>query len=116
MHYVYCIYCPETRKPKYVGTTVNVETRMAQHLTSSHSSAIYLFMQDLRSRNLKPVCKVLKSFDNQYYAADFEKKQIEDFIELGEDLLNHRYNKSKKKKPEYLTEFEDLDLLAQPKD
>jgi len=105
---VYCIYCPETRKPKYVGSTNNLDARIAQHMSSPHSEAIHNFMHGLKAKNKKPVVKILDSFILNVQASEFEKSTIEKMCADGEDLLNHRHNASKRKLNDlYLTDFED---------
>jgi len=107
-YHVYCIYCPESKKPRYIGTTNDLDTRMCQHINTPHSYAIGLFIESLKSKNKKPVCKILQSFEYYDEAIEFEKSKIIELSTNGEDLLNHRYNVAKKKQNDYyLTDFED---------
>lgn len=82
---IYALYCPITDEVHYVGKSTSGLTRPMQHLSSSHSEKVKLWVSDLKDLNYAPKIKVLE------YISSFEDIDLKEryWIQhfLNEDCL-----------------------------
>lgn len=86
--YIYSLDCPETKTPKYIGKTINIEQRLAQHIRSNENTKKFAWIKSLKKRGLKPTITIIDVLDSDW---DFwEDWYIDYYRFLGFDLKNHK--------------------------
>lgn len=88
-NYVYVLRDPRTKKVHYVGTTVNPQSRLWQHMSMQYPGNVAknAWIRDLIDHGLKPELLVVEECQHiEAFAA--EKRWIEDLIQLGHPLVN----------------------------
>lgn len=92
--FIYCLACPDTHKPMYVGqTTVGIKYRYSAHLAERGASSKHQWIAALAADGKKPLLILLEvtSIANGDYV---EKMWIERFKANGFHLLNSADNGS----------------------
>ncbi len=89
---IYALFCPETKKPFYVGCSQNVNTRFKNHNTifcGKTLTAKELYINNLKQKGLDPFIKII---DWASTIEDAEKKEEQYIIEykLKYQILNER--------------------------
>lgn len=90
--YIYGLYDPRTDEIRYVGKTVNQQTRLWSHVrnntkevgTNAQKSA---WVNELKSLNLKPIMKIIEVCNDDTWP-EREKYWIGYYQKLGKDLFN----------------------------
>lgn len=90
---IYCLRCPKTNEPKYVGRTKDVKLRMRNHSNRFHGIDTKRrdWINSLREENLKPILEVLKEVDESE-GAYWEKFYLLEFTNRGYSLMNQNIN------------------------
>jgi hypothetical protein len=90
---IYCLRCPKTNEPKYVGRTGNIKQREKSHNNKANKTITkkQLWINELREKGLKPILDVLKIVDPKdgYY---WELHYLKLYIHQGYKLLNNNIN------------------------
>jgi len=97
--YFYTLSCPIDGKVKYVGMTLNFETRIIQHLTGNDGTfEKNRWLNMLRDKGLKPIAKIeIEKLCTRPQASKIEKSLAKKYIKEGHDLFNGTLNKKRTK-------------------
>lgn len=84
---IYCLSCPKTNIPMYIGKSKNSKKRFAQHIycAKRKRTPLYLWIKGLLKEGTKPKLSVLYKTKN--WVKD-EKKEIKSYREKYPNLLN----------------------------
>lgn len=86
-HTIYALIDPRTGKARYVGCTMNLQTRTGQHYTG-HDGSTGEWVKELRAANLIFQVSVLETCDSLSTGRAAESKWIGKLYVAGCDLLN----------------------------
>lgn len=87
--YVYGLIDPRTRRIRYIGQSVDPDSRMRGHLSRSSNRAAQAWINELKSLAMKPDLVILQEKTNDLYCKA-EKRFIKFFRQKGSGLLNVR--------------------------
>lgn len=68
--YIYSLVCPITFHPRYVGRTYDTNKRYSHHCKTPPNSEAHIWIDDLKSKGLKPILKIEKegaNFEDESY-------------------------------------------------
>lgn len=85
---IYLLSDPLTKEPKYVGMTINIESRYAQHLWSKTNDLRSIWIRQLKEISLKPVLSILERCE-YFMAPAREHFYIRKYRSEGYSLLNN---------------------------
>jgi DNA-binding XRE family transcriptional regulator len=85
---IYALCCPITDEVHYVGKSTSGLTRPMEHLSSSHSEKIKLWVSDLKDLNYSPKIKVLENISSFEDIDLKERYWIQYFLNQDCLLLN----------------------------
>lgn len=86
--YIYSLDCPETKMPKYIGKTINIKQRLAQHIRSNEKTKKYAWIKSLKNKGLKPILTLIDTIEHDWEF--WEDWYIQYYKFLGFDLKNHK--------------------------
>lgn len=95
-YHVYCLACPITMFPIYIGRTKNPHLRRASHINKAktRSNDFNEWHINVTKKGYSPIMIILRSTNNYFYCARLEKKYIKLFSKMGHKLFNKKYNES----------------------
>lgn len=87
--FIYALNCPVTGRTRYIGKTVNPQTRLREHLLESKKGKNYRahWICSLTAQGLKPEFEILARVPNAGWQ-QVEMDYVAAFVELGYDLVN----------------------------
>jgi hypothetical protein len=85
--YVYTLADPRTDEIRYVGKTVNLKNRYADHLRCNGTLHVHNWIKQLRNLELKPKIEVLEECNSDWQLAEIY--WIEQLRQWGFNLTNH---------------------------
>lgn len=93
--YFYILICPIENKVRYVGQTVNFESRISQHLSGNDGTfEKNRWLNMLRDKGLKPIAEIVKEKNcTPQQATKIEKTLAKKYIKEGNELFNGLINK-----------------------
>jgi group I intron endonuclease len=88
--FIYTLECPLTNKVRYVGKTINLLTRLRDHIKKSKNLKTHKdkWVNSLICEGLKPVIREIDSVDENNWQY-WEKYYIKLFKDNGFNLVNH---------------------------
>jgi len=101
---IYCINCPISNMPIYVGKTENIDQRLTMHSNGNRQTKIGLYIKKLRQNGLRPTFHILEEFDynssrpvKEWMSIIRESEAMEvywihQFRAWGFNLLNRMHN------------------------
>lgn len=88
MHSVYALCDPRTGDIRYIGQTIDIHKRYAQHLLYSSEGAKKVWLDELKSAQLLPTITVLESNISDDQISEREMYWIAYYLERSCDLTN----------------------------
>lgn len=88
--YIYSISDPDTLEIRYIGQTMDTDTRWRKHLTERDISDKYDWIQSLIKQNKKPIFTIIDHFQYRSPAYNNSKEKMQAIIafENGNRLFN----------------------------
>jgi hypothetical protein len=108
--YIYGLECPVRNEIMYVGKSLNVSARLAQHIMDAKSgvdSPKCEWIRSLIAHGLRPTAKILDTCD-PVLSWDAESKWIEIYRSLNHCLTNVPYEDRKRFRPSALAPTEPI--------
>ena len=84
---IYCLYCPITGEPRYIGKSINSKRRFSQHIFNAKTgrTPVYCWIRKLLNSGSKPIMKVIEKTKDW---AEAEKRLIKEYRSKYKNLLN----------------------------
>jgi len=99
---IYKLVCPITNEVRYIGRTkLALKIRLSHHLREIHNPFKYIWIDNLRKQNKKPVIIQIEMFADKETAYKREKFWINHYIDAGSKLFNYSHDKVIEKKLVY---------------
>jgi hypothetical protein len=88
---IYCLICPITKEPKYIGQTIgSLKSRLASHTSGQDNGNKKSWIKSLAADYLRPEIILLQTCQESD-ANKIEKEWIEIFKNRGSQLLNSKF-------------------------
>lgn len=75
-YYLYALFDPNLKIPKYIGITNNPDRRYLEHLEDTNNTKKTRWIQSLKQGNKIPIMKVVKDTDDVHKVIEWEKLYI----------------------------------------